>query len=100
MVAAPDRAKSFWVVCPGRGPRLAACDLPRRNDLDGRGNLSEAALAELTQFYLETCLDQVAFMEGLVQPDRLRARIQLWAEEEIRVGALPRKAGNILCTPS
>jgi Fic family protein len=92
-----------WSVARGFGRNvaaykghLAACDLPRRNDLDGRGNLSEEALAEFTRFYLETCLDQVAFMEGLVQPDRLRARIQLWAEEEIRVGALPQKAGHIL----
>ena len=28
-------------------------------------------------------IDQVNFMESLVQPDRLRARILLWAEEEI-----------------
>jgi len=26
----------------------------------------------------------------------LRARIQLWVEEEIRLGALPTKAGNVL----
>ena len=63
---------------------LAACDLPRRNDLDGRGNLSEETLAEFTRFFLETCIDQVKFMEELVQPDRLRDRILLWAEEEIR----------------
>jgi Fic family protein len=75
---------------------LAACDLPRRNDLDGRGNLSEEELASFTRFFLETCLDQVKFMEELVQPDRLRARILLWVEEEIRAGALPPKAGNIL----
>ena len=31
-----------------------------------------------------------------MQPDRLRARIQLWAEEEIRLGALPRRSGAIL----
>jgi hypothetical protein len=35
-------------------------------------------------------------MEGLVQPDRLRTRILLWAEEEIRLGKLPPKAGNVL----
>ena len=92
-----------WSVARGFGRNvaaykghLAACDLTRRNDLDGRGNLSEEALAEFTHFFLETCLDQVAFMEGLVEPARLRARIQLWAEEEIRLGALPPKAGNIL----
>ena len=75
---------------------LAACDSGRRNDLDGRGTLSEEALAAFTEFFLTVCLDQVTFMEGLVQPDRLRARILMWAEEEIRIGALPPRAGNIL----
>ncbi len=75
---------------------LADCDSGRRNDLDGRGNLSEEALAAFTQFFLTVCIDQVTFMESLVQPDRLRARILMWAEEEIRIGVLPAKAGNIL----
>ena len=75
---------------------LAECDLPRRNDLDGRGNLSEEALASFTRFFLEAALDQVKFMEELMQPGRLRTRIQLWAEEEIRLDKLPAKAGNVL----
>lgn len=75
---------------------LAACDMPRRNDLDGRGTLSEEALAAFTDFFLRTCLDQVAFMEGLIQPDRLRTRILLWTEEETRLGQLPPKSGMIL----
>ena len=75
---------------------LAACDSGRRNDLDGRGALSEEALAAFTEFFLTVCIDQVTFMQSLVQPDRLRARILMWAEEEIRIGALPPKAGNIL----
>ncbi len=75
---------------------LANCDLTRRNDLDGRGALSEEALAEFTRFFLSVCIDQISFMEGLVQPDRLRTRILLWAEEEIRLGSLPRKSGSIL----
>jgi Fic family protein len=75
---------------------LANCDLPRRNDLDGRGTLSEEALADFTRFFLEVCLDQVSFMESLVQPDRLRTRILLWAEEEARLNALPPKAGQVL----
>jgi Fic family protein len=75
---------------------LAECDLPRRNDLDGRGNLSEEGLASFTHFFLVTCLDQVKFMEELVQPDRLRDRILLWAEEETRADVLPQKAGRIL----
>ena len=35
-------------------------------------------------------------MEGLVQPDRLRSRILMLAEEEIRVGTLPSRASTIL----
>jgi Fic family protein len=75
---------------------LAACDERRRNDLDGRGNLSEENLAKLTRFFLATCLDQVEFMEGLMQPDRLRTRILLWAEEETRLAKLPPRSGAIL----
>jgi Fic family protein len=74
---------------------LAACDSSRRNDVDGRGNLSEEELASFIRFFLKICLDQVKFMEDLVQPDRLRNRILLWVEE-VRAGALPSKAGNIL----
>jgi Fic family protein len=75
---------------------LAACDQPRRNDLDGRGSLSEENLAEFTKFFLSICIDQVAFMETLMQPDQLRARILLWAEEEIRLNKLPPKSGAVL----
>jgi hypothetical protein len=35
-------------------------------------------------------------MEQLVQPDRLRDRILLWTEEEVRAGTLPAKSGQIL----
>jgi Fic family protein len=75
---------------------LMACDQERRNDLDGRGALSEEALAAFTQFFLETCLDQVRFMEQLVQPDRLRRRILQWADEEVDAGKLPPRAGQVL----
>lgn len=75
---------------------LIECDRTRRNDLDGRGNLSEEALANFIQFFLQTCLDQVDFMESLVEPSRLRGRISLWAEEEIRQGQLPLRSGTVL----
>lgn len=93
---------AVWSVARGLARRvneykqhLAACDLPRRNDLDGRGNLSEEALAEFTQFFLEVCIDQVRFMKELIEPERLRARIGLWAEEEIRAGKIPQKSTAI-----
>ena len=75
---------------------LAACDLPRRNDLDGRGNLSEEELAKFVFFFLQTCIDQVDFMESLMQPSRLRDRIRIWAEEEIRADELPPKSTLVL----
>ena len=75
---------------------LAACDQSRRGDLDGRGNLSEEALADFTRFFLDVCIDQVKFMEGLIAPERLRNRILIWAEEEVRAGALPPKSGAVL----
>ncbi len=68
---------------------LAQCDLKRRNDIDGRGHLSEAALAEFSTFFLEVCLDQVAFMEHLMRPDALRDRIMRWAQEEVTAKNLP-----------
>jgi Fic family protein len=75
---------------------LAACDQTRRSDLDGRGPLSEEALVVFTEFFLKTCIDQVAFMESLIQPDALRARILTWAAEEIRLNRLPPKSGEII----
>jgi Fic family protein len=93
----------IWSVARGLARNVAAykshlanCDRPRRNDFDGRGNLSEEALADFTRFFLELCIDQVRFMEELVQPDRLRTRILMWAEEEIRLGHLPPKSGSVL----
>ena len=67
---------------------LAECDLPRRNDLDGRGALSEEALASFTEFFLVACLDQVKFMAELMQPAALRRRILDWAKDEERVGGI------------
>ena len=75
---------------------LVTCDQPRRGDLDGRGSRSEAALAEFTEFFLQTCIDQVAFMEQLVEPNKLRERIRLWVEEEVRMEGLPPQSGNVL----
>ena len=94
---------AIWSVARGQARNvtkykelLANCDRTRRNDLDGRGHLSEEALVEFTRFFLGTCIDQVDFMEKLVQPDRLRVRIQLWAEEEARLKHITPKAGLLL----
>ena len=75
---------------------LASCDLQRRNDLDGRGNLSEEELASFSAFFLETCLDQVKFMAELMQPGALRKRVLDWARGEEQVGSLMPSSTKVL----
>lgn len=54
---------------------IAAADEPRRGDLDGRGNLSEAALVDWIAYVLDTCIDQARFMAGLLQLGAMEGRI-------------------------
>lgn len=105
MLREPLETGGVWSIARGLArnearykQHLASCDLRRRNDLDGRGALSEECLVDFTRFFLETCLDQVVFMERLVEPLRLRARILGWASEEARSGMLPDRAAPILET--
>lgn len=55
-------------------------DAPREGDVDGRGNLSLAALIEFTQWFLEVALDQVKFMSGLFDLHTLARRLRLLIE--------------------
>lgn len=56
--------------------RLAAADLGRRNDLDGRGNLSQEELVRFVSYFLDCCMDQVDFMLKLTAFDAFRARLR------------------------
>jgi len=75
---------------------LMAADEPRRNDLDGRGALSENALTEFCRFFLETCLDQVRFMRELLDPTELQRRMELYVRDEESAGRLPARSYVIL----
>ena len=55
-------------------------DMPRQGDLDGRGNLSEKALAEFILWFLQICVDQVDFMAGLFELDTLAERLRSYVE--------------------
>ena len=55
---------------------LQAADEPRRGDLDGRGNLTQAGLVEWIQFTLEVCIDQVQFMNSLLDIRSMRDRLE------------------------
>lgn len=95
--------KGLWSVARGLARRekdykahLQSCDEPRRGSLDGRGSLSEGALADFSAFFLETCIDQVDFMSGLMQPHKMRDRVLTWAHEEMRAGMLPPRSDAVL----
>ncbi|MER8408742.1 Fic family protein [Mesorhizobium sp. M0185] len=54
-------------------------DMPRQGDLDGRGNLSQRALADFTLWFLRVCVDQVTFMSGLFDLATLAKRLRAYA---------------------
>lgn len=56
--------------------RLAEADLPRRNDYDGRGPLSQEELVAFAGYFLEVCLDQVRFMGEQLALSSLKSRIE------------------------
>lgn len=76
--------------------RFAQADQPRRGDLDGRGNLTQAGLTEFTIFFLSCCLDQVTFMEELLKPEELLNRVEVWCNEEIQMQRLPKGSWPLL----
>ncbi|MDE0008995.1 MAG: Fic family protein [Gammaproteobacteria bacterium] len=95
-------AGGLWSVCRGLARReaeykglLGNCDLPRRHDTDGRGNLSEEALIAFCRFFLATCIDQVEFMTRLIDPQGLRERIVAWTQVEIAASRLPPRSDRI-----
>ena len=56
--------------------RLNNADLPRRNDLDGRGALSQEELVAFVRYFLEVCLDQVRFVQGQLDLASLKNRLK------------------------
>ena len=73
---------------------MADADVPRRGDLDGRGNLSEQALVAWIAYVLDVCTDQVRFMASLLGLGQMKARIAacLSFEEEVRKNGIRRVA--------
>tara|TARA_A100000171_G_C2120682_1_gene140597 strand:+ start:357 stop:1604 length:1248 start_codon:yes stop_codon:yes gene_type:complete len=63
--------------------RLAAADLPRQGDRDGRGNLSMAALREFSEWFLAVMLDQIRFTSRMFDFERLNERMPVLAGDVI-----------------
>lgn len=104
MKKANIESHGLWTISRGLAKRrddytqfLAVADSSRRGDYDGRGNLSDQGLREFCEFFLDTCLDQIKFMRGLLDLDNLQNRIvgyvdlrsqnMISGEEELRTEA-------------
>ncbi len=90
----------LWSVSRGLARRnadykaaLSWADAPRRNDLDGRGNLSNEGLIQFCRFFLEVCLDQVEYMGDMLRLEELVLRIKNYVDLRGR-GMIPGPSGK------
>ncbi len=74
---------------------LALADSQREGDLEGRGNLSDKHLFVFCKFFLTTAIDQVNFMQKLLELSVLLDRIDLYANQQISAKILA-KGSNII----
>ena len=80
---------------PGRDEyreMMQLADRVRQGDRDGRGNLSLAALVTFTKWFLAVCEDQVSFMAGMFDFDRMGERLTRYAA----LSGLGERAGDLL----
>lgn len=56
--------------------QLRAADQPRRGDLDGRGQLTQAGLIGFVEFMLQVCIDQMDYVEQSMDLVSLRHRLE------------------------
>jgi hypothetical protein len=62
---------------------MDAADAPRAGNLDGRGNLSLAALADFVQWFCDVMVDQLAFMTKQLQMESLGSRLATYVERDL-----------------
>jgi hypothetical protein len=104
-------AGGLWSISRGLGRGLSDrgeykrmlehADSPRSGDLDGRGNLSLAALRAFVGWFLRVALDQIRFMGSLYDLEGLATRTQRLArlrtdhtvDHAVRAG-YPRPGGS------
>lgn len=75
---------------------LALADRPRRNDLDGRGPLSEESLVEFCAFFLRCCEDQIRFMDGVLNLIELERRYNRFVAALESEKQLSKTAGKVM----
>lgn len=94
---------SIWSVSRGLArnsveykSKLMEADSVRKGNLDGRGALSAGALERFCEFFLSTAIDQVEFMESLLQPSELLRRMKLYVDDEVSANRLPPRSMSLL----
>lgn len=75
---------------------LALADQPRRNDLDGRGPLSEETLIKFCVFFLQCCEDQIHFMDGLLRLGELQRRYRRFVEGRVAERDLSKAGARVM----
>jgi Fic family protein len=79
---------------------LSQADELRINDYDGRGNLSSRGLFELVDFMLDIALDQIAYMQQMLQIsnliDRIDKYIQFSRAKMYTIAPLPKHSDRLL----
>jgi Fic family protein len=75
---------------------LMAADQPQRKNSDGTYTLSLPGLIDFCKFYLDVCVDQVEFMGSILAPSELIRRMEIYTEDEVRAGRLPKGSFTLL----
>jgi len=75
---------------------LQSADAPRQGDLDGRGTLSQKALVKFCKFFLKVCIDQVEYMNNLLDFKVISERMRIHVEEMIAMKELPKGSYSLL----
>jgi Fic family protein len=95
LIKARVHGHGLWMVSRGFARRrddyiaaLVGADAPRKSDVDGRGNLSDEGLSQFCEFFIQTALDQVAFMSGLLDLDGLESRITAYTQRRAVLGEM------------
>ncbi|MBI2386722.1 MAG: Fic family protein [Elusimicrobia bacterium] len=75
---------------------LANADLPPRNSLDGRGPLSEEALADFCDFFLRACLEQIRYMDSALTLTELERRYRRYVDGLLGEKLVSRSGAKVL----
>ncbi len=75
---------------------LALADQPRRYDFDGRGPLSEENLVTFCKYFLRACVDQLQFMESILELHYLERRFKQYLAIQRSQKAMSKQAVTVL----